>query len=324
MTAEMAMPASIGLLRLRLGDVGSIRIRDIAAASPALRGLSPRLGRSIRARRRMLVTEMEGARSRCELAAHLSRGLVAYLTREYQYLHLDTGRQSEITRLYSQLLDEFHLGLLEDTHDQAAAAESAAAVSRHHDRLCLLVRDTLDEAGALGRVLDEPDTPVCATYSPAVQLQVLGLDPGRLAGPVLDLGCGPDGGLVSHLRGMGRRDVYGIDQNATVSDGIFRGSWFEAPLARGAWGTVIAHQSFSLHFTHAHLRSEAQAKAYAQTYMRILESLKPGGWFAYAPGLPFLEPLLPDSKWLVRTRPLSRLGPSLPKHLNSTVVTRKA
>lgn len=320
----MVMSASLDLLRLRLRDVGSISIRDIAAASPALRGLSPRMGRSIRARRRLLATEMQSARNRYQLAAHMSRGLVAYLTREYQYLHLDAGRQSEITRLYAQFLDEFRLPLLEEASDQAAAAESAAAVSRHHDRLCLLVRNALDEAGALARVLDQPDTPVCATYSPVVQLQVLGLDPARMVGPVLDLGCGPDGELVAYLRGMGRRDVYGVDQNATESDGIFRGSWFEAPLARGAWGTVIAHQSFSLHFTHAHLRSEAQAKAYAQTYMRILESLKPGGCFAYAPGLPFLEPLLPDSRWLVQTEPLSRLGPSLPKHLTSAVVIRKA
>src|SRR5690606_5679813 len=118
----MVMSASLDLLRLRLRDVGSISIRDIAAASPALRGLSPRMGRSIRARRRLLATEMQSARNRYQLAAHMSRGLVAYLTREYQYLHLDAGRQSEITRLYAQFLDEFRLPLLEEASDQAAAA----------------------------------------------------------------------------------------------------------------------------------------------------------------------------------------------------------
>lgn len=322
MTAASTMPVAIRLLHLRLRDVAPFGIRDIAAASSSLREFSPELGRRVRALWRRLAKEMERPQDRLCLAAHMTRGLAGFLTREYQYLHLDNGRQSEITRLYSQFLDEFRSSLLGPL--SALEAEAGAAVSRHQDRLCLLVRNALHEAGALARVLDEPDTPICATYSPAVQFQVLGLNAGRMAGPVLDLGCGPEGRLVTHLRGIGRRDVYGFDQNAAEAEGVFRGSWFDAPLVPRTWGTIIAHQSFSLHFTHAHLRSEAQVKAYVQTYIRILDSLKPGGCFAYAPGLPFLEPLLPDGKWLVRTEPLSRLGPSFPKHLTSAVVLRKA
>jgi len=313
-SSNLQMCASLDLLRLRLRDVARFRLRDMVTGSPALRELSPELARAMEARRREFMEETQAARSRLDLSAHMARGLVRYLTREYQYLHLGNERQSEISGLYALFLDQL----------RASDRTTEAAISRHHDRLRLLVRGALEEAGALARILEEPLAPVCATYSPGFQLQLLGLDPDRLAGPVLDLGCGPDGNLVTHLRGTGRRDVFGVDQNAGEAEGVFRGSWFEAPLASGTWGTVIAHQSFSLHFAHAHLRSEKQAKAYARTYMRILESLKPDGCFAYAPGLPFFERLLP-AEWHVRTRPLPGAGQlSAIENAASVVISRTA
>jgi hypothetical protein len=67
---------------------------------------------------------------------------------------------------------------------------------------------------------------------------------------------------------------------------------------------VIAHQSFSLHFLHAHVHSETRAARFAQRYLEILASLAPRGRFLYAPALPFLEKVLPP-EWVVTTRPIS-------------------
>src|SRR3712207_7301895 len=42
------------------------------------------------------------------------------------------------------------------------------------------------------RLGEEPRDAVCACYSPSLQLAVLGLAAGPVAGPVLDVGCGWD------------------------------------------------------------------------------------------------------------------------------------
>ncbi len=44
---------------------------------------------------------------------------------------------------------------------------------------------------------------------------------------------------------------------------------------------------------------------YARTYMRIVAALAPGGTFAYVPGLPFIEAMLPRAQLEVVTRPLA-------------------
>jgi hypothetical protein len=59
-----------------------------------------------------------------------------------------------------------------------------------------------------------------------------------------------------------------------------------------------------LHFLHHHLRCDDSAFVYARTYMRVLRSLKPGGVFAYAPALPFIEELLPASSYARDSGPL--------------------
>lgn len=128
-----------------------------------------------------------------------------------------------------------------------------------------------------------------ATYTPELQLRILGLDVRSLSGRVLDLGCGVDGRLVRHLRDHGVRG-WGIDRYADAA-WCRAASWPEA-LVRGdrRWPTVVSHQAFSLHFLHHHLdASSARALAYATAYRELLDQLPPGGTFAYAPALPFIE-----------------------------------
>ena len=142
--------------------------------------------------------------------------------------------------------------------------------------------------GALDLVRETGFQPICSQYAPELQLQVLGARIEDLASPILDLGCG-DGRLVQHLRALGHAAT-GIDRNAP--DGLLRGEWFEAPFGFEGWGTIIAHQSVSLHFQSAHYQSEFRASEYAMLYKRILRALRPGGQFLYAPSLPFFEHVL--------------------------------
>ena len=76
------------------------------------------------------------------------------------------------------------------------------------------------------------------------------------------------------------------------------------PLPAGSLGTVLSHLGFSLHFLHHHLRPGDEALRYARRYMEVLRSLRPGGVFAYAPGLPFVEEHLDAGRWRLERTPL--------------------
>ena len=63
--------------------------------------------------------------------------------------------------------------------------------------------------------------------------------------------------------------------------------------------------ALSIHFLHHHLRPDGHPDRYAQKYMDVLQALRPSGRFIYAPGLPFIESLLPRNRYLVEKRPVT-------------------
>jgi len=267
-------PKLADLLQQRLADVDGVTLADMLRQSPRLRSISPALGALLEA---WPAVDPEG--DAAAWARLLARGMTRYLTSEFQYLDIE-GASESLVHLYRQFMVEFLA-----TDGAIPAVERTLCA--HHDRLLAWIEDRLAEASALGRVR-HGFRPVCAEYTPSMQLQFLNLEPAVLMGPVLDLGCG-DGRLVRHLRDMGI-EATGIDRNAP--EDLITGDWFDAPLAPGRWGTILAHQSVSLHFIYAHLHSDARAGRYAALYMRILKSLRPGGSFVYAPSLPFFEPVV--------------------------------
>jgi hypothetical protein len=129
---------------------------------------------------------------------------------------------------------------------------------------------------------------VCAEYSFQTQLSVLGIHLGSLKEPILDLGCGKYAALVHALRARGF-DAYGIDRMAVSAPYLTQIDWFDFALAPNSWGTIISHLGFSNQFHHHHVRNDGRFVAYAQKYRDILDSLKCGGSFFYAPDLPFIE-----------------------------------
>ena len=145
---------------------------------------------------------------------------------------------------------------------------------------------------------------VCAEYTSELQLGLLGIDPATLEPPILDLGCGTSAALVRHLREGGTTGVIGLDPRAPEAIGFVRASWFEVSFPPATWRTLIAHQSFALHFLRAHLRSESAAARFAHKYLELLRSLQSGGRFFYAPGLPFVERHLDASEFRIARRPV--------------------
>lgn len=138
---------------------------------------------------------------------------------------------------------------------------------------------------------------VCAEYRPTTQLAVLGLATDTLRNPVFDIGCGEYAALVQYLRSAGF-DAHGIDRR---TEAHMRADWLDYDPGVSRWGTIVAHQSFTLHFLHHHHRAGGAdtAQLYARAFMRYLFSLTVGGTFAYAPSIPFFEGVLPAEQWLV-------------------------
>ncbi len=158
-------------------------------------------------------------------------------------------------------------------------------------------------AAILGKALGpSPREVVAATYSPELQLRVLGLDPSALEEPILDVGCGADAALVRFLRSIGK-DARGLDIDAPPDAGV-RGSWLAHDYGADRYGTIASHLGFSLHFMHQEMKRSDVAYEYARVYMRILKALKRGGTFAYVPGIPFIESMLDARVHLIVRRKL--------------------
>ncbi len=273
LSLRLATTADLPLAAIRTGAPSLLRLgHELAAALP---DAAPQLGRE-------LARDDAG-----RLATIISRALTGHMMRKNQYLPLPLGWDHSVENTYMLFLQEFAAG-------GSDLRRLEAALATHLSRLRRLLAAREDGA-------ERDDEPVCATYSPALQLRILGLDPHRLAGPILDLGCGESGALVYHLRSLGRMDVWGLDARCETSGALVRGSWLSETLSPKSFGTIIAHQSFSLHLLRAHLgQSQSDAARHVQAYMRILRALIPGGGFYYAPALPFLEDLLPSAYWSVR------------------------
>lgn len=131
----------------------------------------------------------------------------------------------------------------------------------------------------------------CSEYSPDLQIKILKIDSSRLRDPILDIGCGKQGNLVNYLLEKGF-ETYGVDIFSFTDNNLFKSDWLEYSYGLKKWGAIISNLGFSNHFKHHHLRDDGNYIEYGKKYMEILQSLKIGGEFYYAPDLPFIEQFL--------------------------------
>jgi hypothetical protein len=226
----------------------------------------------------------------------MASGFLKYLLSRYQYFQPSLYDKNRIFGSY-RLMTEVISNNKNDITNVIVEL-----ICTHHDNLKEIAVDMLNSVGAMDDVLYGSD-PICRQYSPALQCEILGLTDDDLAGPLLDIGCGEAAELVGFLRSRGCA-AWGIDRLAPHRGYAMRGDWFDLPTVVGSWRTIIAHLAFSLHFVHAHLHSDSEARRYAAAYMAILTRLQPGGSFIYAPSLPFIESLLEPRRFHVEVQPI--------------------
>ncbi len=144
------------------------------------------------------------------------------------------------------------------------------------------------------------DVTPCFEYTPDLQLRILHVDLDKLQEPILDIGCGQHANLVKYLRQKGKI-AFGIDRYNSSYNYFQNYDWLNYDFETEKWGTIISNLGFSNHFLHHHLRIDGNYICYAKKYKEILDSLKVGGKFHYAPSLPFIEEYLDIIKYRVIT-----------------------
>ncbi len=212
-----------------------------------------------------------------------------------------------------RMIDGIYSALLQDLTDTTLTVRDAE--SRHYARIRAFIKFTNPSIYRINHNKNRTARHfVCSEYSAEFLSDLLEIDPASLKEPVLDIGCGSSANLVRFLRKQGI-DAFGIDRDS-ANDGQSVSDWLEFDFGVNRWGTVISNLSFSSHFLYHHLQSEEIANQYAHTYMKILNSVKTGGTWIYAPAIPFFENLLPSRQYAVeRTR--------IDDNFCKTIITKK-
>ncbi len=196
------------------------------------------------------------------------------------------------------ILRNLYVELFTNIKNRQSSTDSIA--KKHYENLIKWLQKTNSFAEKLYTTKGEAIEPVvCSEYSPYIQLDILQIDINRIVEPVLDIGCGKQGNMVLFLRQNGI-ETYGFDRFAYNNSALTNADWLEYNFGKDKWGTIISNLGFSNHFQHHHFRNDGRFIEYAKKYMEILNSLKIGGCFHYAPNLPFIEQYLDKDKYQLK------------------------
>ena len=223
----------------------------------------------------------------------LSARFVKWAYEQNQFFELDDRASRRLVDAHRLLMADLGRALGKSLAIEQFAGSANRALLRFVERLVRILRPLGVSNALLGRG---------AEYSAELQIELLGLTGLALQEPCVDLGCGKAAELVALLRSRGI-SATGVDRLGTQPF-VLPKDWFDVRFEPNSLGTIVSHLAFSLHFLHHHWHPGERAYAYARKYMELVFSLKPGGLFVYAPGLPFIEPMLDETKFRLEKRPL--------------------
>ncbi len=121
----------------------------------------------------------------------------------------------------------------------------------------------------------------------------------NLKEPIIDIGCGRNALLVNELLLLEKDDILGIDRFLNIiNKKALEVSWFDFRFEKNTWNTVFANMSFSNNLLYAMKYKEGSICEYYLKYKEIIESLRVGGVFYYAPSLTCIEERL-DARYSI-------------------------
>lgn len=204
-----------------------------------------------------------------------------------QYYSFDLKAKNSLRKIYSDLFENF----------QTKSSSIEDISKKHYEKLKSWLKENNPFAENIYKNDNVKVSPVaCSEYTPKLQIDVLQIDIKYVLQPVLDIGCGINGQLVNYLKNQGI-EVYGIDRFKFPNSDLITADWLEYDYGKEKWGTIVSNLGFSNHFNHHNLREDGNYIEYGKTYMNILNSLKVGGCFHYAPDLPFIEKYLDKNQF---------------------------
>jgi hypothetical protein len=205
-----------------------------------------------------------------------------------QFICITTEQKNELYNIYKESWLDYD------------PRHSYDSILRHHQRLTKWISRLYppDFVAAL-RGKQKIGSVVDARYSADFQIYVLGLQIENILEPIIDIGCGSQAILVRYLCQQ-KDHVFGIDRKIDYKSIYTKEiDWLEFKFTRRFYGTIIANMSFSNHLIYHIQNRTAYIKAYLLKYKEILESIKNGGLFVYAPSLPFIEERLDREQYSV-------------------------
>lgn len=214
-----------------------------------------------------------------KLVDYACEKVLAEFYKTNQYYYFDANAKNDLKNIYVVLLNEL----------KSKTENSDTISTNHYHRLKeWLIKTNAFALKMYNSANPEAEKVPCFEYTPDLQIEILKINIPDLMQPVLDIGCGKDGNMVCFLRQNGI-EAYGIDVCNFENPDLSNSDWLEFNYGVEKWGTVISNLGFSNHFHHHHLREDGKFEEYAIKYMEILNSLKTGGSFHYAPDLDFIE-----------------------------------
>ncbi len=211
-----------------------------------------------------------------------------------QYVEVDAILANKLYELY----EEFVVKTLKMLYISINLDLINRLVKEHQLKLRSIL-GTIDELRIFSNTKKFVEPIPCSEYSAALQLNILNINIERIKEPILDFGCGSKATLVNYLRKLGL-EAYGVDRITNDELYTIQTDWFSYRLKPNYWGTIISHLSFTNHFKRAHYKKNGNYIGYANKYMELLNSLKPGGGeFYYTPNLPFIEQFLSPKSYKI-------------------------
>jgi hypothetical protein len=230
-----------------------------------------------------------------EVAADAAASFIDRIYEINQYIQVDNDAKKSLIRIYLETWEE-----LTRTKDIESTLRTC-----HYPRIRAYLKklypenlaEALKSSPMLGHVPH-------SEYSADLQIRVLRLKLSTIKEPLIDIGCGGNAYLVRYLRSK-NIEAYGIDRIITHrAKFLTETDWFELPFISNKWGTVVSNLSFANHLVFAQKHDATRVPQYMNKYEEILDSLKVGGSFIYAPSVDGLDGLTTDrefvtEKWLI-------------------------
>lgn len=235
-----------------------------------------------------------------EIIVFFADNTVQELCRVNQYFSFNAFATDKLKSIYKSLINMIRLLNNDFSITQLNEIEQQYLTELQHWLI-----DTNPFAEKLYANNEEFIQPVaCSEYAPELQLELFHMQLKDLKEPLLDVGCGKEMNLLYYLR-SNNLEAFGIDRFEIKNKFYIKTDWLEYNFEPQKWGTIISNLGFSNHFFHHNLRVDGNYRAYAQKYMEILQSLKYGASFYYAPSLPFIEMHLDAHKYSLTTFPIA-------------------